>query len=134
MSTAACGLGKSIERLEKPLESLKRAGEGAFAFLLGESLVEKGKEALEFAGNIQFMANQVGVSTKFLQESGSPRAVRCRDRCHDTSLIKFSRSVGEAANGNKAIVELFDKLGVKVLDAGGKVRSVESVYADTATA
>ena len=127
--------GKSIEKLEGPLERLKALGEGAFAFLVGESLVEKGKQALEFAGNIQFMATQVGVSTDFLQkfryaasQSGASLEVT------DTSLIKFSRSVGEAANGNAGLVKQFDALGVGVLDANGKVRSVEAVFKDTADA
>ena len=127
--------GKSIEKLEGPLERLKELGEGAFAFLVGESLVEKGKQALEFAGSIQFMATQVGVSTDFLQkfryaasQSGASLEVT------DTSLIKFSRSVGEAANGNAGLVKQFDALGVGVLDANGKVRSVEAVFKDTADA
>ncbi|WP_174286629.1 hypothetical protein [Sphingomonas bacterium] len=127
--------GKSIEKLEGPLERLKLIGEGAFAFLVGESLIEKGKQALEFAGNIQFMATQVGVSTDFLQkfrfaasQSGASIEVT------DTSLIKFSRSVGEAANGNAGLVKRFNELGVGVLDAKGKVRSVEAVFNDTADA
>lgn len=127
--------GKTIERLEGPLEHLKRAGEGAFVFLIGESLIEKGKEALEFAGNIEFAAQKIGVSTTFLQQfryaaSQSGASIEIAD----TALSKFTRSVGEAANGNKKIIELFNKLGVQVLDSSGKVRSVEKVYLDTSTA
>ena len=126
-------LGHSLERLERPLEHLKVVGEAAFGFLIGESLLNKGREALEFAGNIEFMSQQIGVSTDFLQkfryaasQSGASLEVS------DTALTKFARSVGEAANGNKAIIKLFNDLGVSVLDASGKVRSVEQVFLDTA--
>jgi hypothetical protein len=127
--------GHAIERLEGPLEHLKRVGEGAFAFLIGESLIEKGKEALEFAGNIEFAAQKIGVTTTFLQQfryaaSQSGASIEVAE----TALSKFTRSIGEAANGNKAVIELFDRLGVKVLDASGKVRSVEKIYLDTSTA
>ncbi|MEG3144214.1 hypothetical protein U1839_06065 [Sphingomonas sp. RT2P30] len=127
--------GHSIERLEGPLEHLKRVGETAFAFMLGESLIEKGKQALEFAGNIEFASQKIGVSTTFLQQfryAASQSGATILDT--DAALTKFSRSIGEAANGNKKVIELFNRLGVQVLDSGGKVRSVEAIFKETSTA
>lgn len=128
-------LGKSIERLEGPLERLKGLGEVALVGLFGESLLEKGKEVLEFGGNIEFMANQLGVSTDFLQKfryAAGQFSVGTEEA--QTGLGKFTRSIGEAANGNKKLIDLFDSLGVKVRDAGGNVRSTEAVYGDFANA
>jgi hypothetical protein len=127
-------LGKSIDQLGRPLERLKSLSELAVGALLGESLLHKGKEALEFAGNIQFMANQIGVSTGFpaevptMQLDSSASATEVAD----TGLTRFTRTIGEAANGNKQAIDLFDRLGVKIRDAGGGVRSVEAIYADFA--
>ena len=127
--------GKSIESLEGPLERLKSLGEFALGAALGESLIETGKHALEFAGNVKFVSEQVGTSTDFLQKyrfAAGQFGVGTQEA--DAGLTKFARSVGEAANGNKAIIELFNRLGVNVRDAGGNVRSVESVFLDTANA
>lgn len=127
--------GKSIESLEGPLERLKSVGEFALGAVLGESLIETGKKALEFAGNVQFVSEQVGVSTGFLQKyrfAAGQFGVGTDDA--DTGLKKFARSIGEAANGNKTMIELFNRLGVNVRDAGGNVRSVESIFLDTANA
>lgn len=125
-------LGNSIE---KPLEQLKRLGEFTIGALLGESLLEAGKKGLEFAGNVQFVSEQVGVSTDFLQKYRyAAGQFGVATQSADEGLGKFARSVGQAANGNKTIIDLFDRLGVKVRDAAGQVRSVESVFLDTSTA
>lgn len=124
-------VGKSIESLERPLERLKSLGELAIASLLGESLLSKGREALEFAGNIEFMAKQVGTSTDFLQKYNyAAGQYGVATEVADTALTKFTRTIGEAANGNKLAIALFDRLGVKVRDQNGNVRSAEVVYKD----
>jgi len=128
-------LGKSVEKLEAPLERLKGLGESAIGLLLGESLIETGKKALEFAGNVQFVSEQVGTSTDFLQKYRyAAGQFGVATAAADEGLGKFARSVGQAGNGNKSLIELFDRLGVKVLDSNSKVRSVEGVYLDTADA
>lgn len=127
--------GHSIEKLQAPLERLKGLAEFGIGAVLGESLIEAGKKGLEFAGNIQFVSEQVGTSTKFLQEyrfAASQYGVANAEA--DTGLQKFARSIGEAANGNKASIAVFDRLGVKVRDSAGNVRSVETVYLDVANA
>ena len=128
-------LGKGIEKLEGPLERLKHLGELAIGALIGESLLEAGHKALEFAGNIEFVSEQIGTSTDFLQKyryAASQFGVAAGEA--DEGLGKFSRSVGQAANGSQKLVQLFDSLGVKVRDSAGNVRSVEAVYLDTADA
>jgi len=127
--------GKSLEKLEGPLERLKSLGEFAIGALLGESLIEAGKKGLEFAGNVKFVSEQVGTSTQFLQQYRyAAGQFGVSTELADTGLQKFARSIGEAANGNKQLIELFDRLGVKVRDNEGHVRSVEAVYLDTANA
>jgi hypothetical protein len=127
--------GKSIEKVAAPLENLKRLGELAIAATIGESLKEAGEKALEFAGNVQFVAEQVGVSTDFLQKyryAAGQFGVGTEEA--QTGLGKFTRSIGEAANGNSQLIALFNRLGVKVRDAAGNVRSTEAVFKDVANA
>lgn len=125
-------LGKSLEKLEAPLERLKGLGEVAIGAILGESLLEAGKKSLEFAGNIQFVAEQAKVSTDFLQKfQYAASQFGVSNSSANEALDKFARSVGEVANGNKGLTETFDRLGVKVRDAGGNVRSVEAIFLDT---
>jgi hypothetical protein len=127
------GLGKSIEQLHRPLERLKSLSELAVGALLGESLLRKGKEALEFAGNIQFMANQIGVSTGFLQKFNyAAGQFGVSNEVAGTALTRFTRTIGEAANGNKQAIDLFDRLGVKIRDQNGNVRAAEAIYQDFA--
>jgi hypothetical protein len=127
--------GKGLEKIEAPLERLKALGEVAVGALLGESLIEAGKKGLEFAGNIKFVSEQVGTSTDFLQKyrfAASQFGVATG--IADEGLNKFSRSIGEAANGNKSLVDLFTRLGVSIFDSAGKLRSVEAIYLDTSNA
>jgi len=127
--------GKKLEGLEKPLENIKRVGELAVASLIGENFIEAGKHALEFAGNVQFVTEQVGTSTTFLQQyryAASQFGVA--SGAADEGLNKFARSIGQAADGNRSYIETFDRLGVKIRDGNGQVRSVEAVYLDVANA
>ncbi|MBV9527049.1 hypothetical protein, partial [Sphingomonas sp.] len=128
-------LGKGLEKLEAPLERLKSLGELAIGSLLGESLIEAGKKGLEFAGNVKFVSEQVGTSTQFLQQyryAASQYGVANAEA--DAGLQRLTRSIGQAANGNSALVAVFDRLGVKVRDSSGNVRSTEAVYTDLSSA
>lgn len=69
-----------------------------------------------FLQEMQFAANQSGVSTEQF----------------NTSVERFSRSVGEAASGNKTFADTFKKLGVDIKDANGEVRPTEDLFKNVA--
>lgn len=48
-----------------------------------------------------------------------------------SSMGRFAKTVGEAAQGNKDIIETFDRLGVKILDANGNLRTQDAILNDT---
>lgn len=50
------------------------------------------------------------------------------------SLFQFSRRLGEAQSGNKALAESFKALGVDIFDAGGKARDFDDVLSDVSSA
>lgn len=50
----------------------------------------------------------------------------------DAGLSKLNRTIDEAANGGKTQAEAFDRLGVSVLDAGGKLKTSDQILAEIA--
>lgn len=44
------------------------------------------------------------------------------------ALEKFSRLVGEGMQGSKAAIDVFDRMGVKILDANGKLRPFTDLF------
>lgn len=74
-----------------------------------------GGEALQ---ELRFAAEQSGVEAGTL----------------DMALQRFSRRVGEAAQGGGELKDTLEQYGIAVTDAEGKTRSVEAVFADLADA
>ena len=102
---------------------------------LGARLVQMGKDAFNAAAGLGELAEQLGVSARFLQAmqvSAVQSGVKLEQL--ETGISKFSQKMGEAADGSKEMVEALDKLGVKNLDAAGKLRSTESLMVDVAIA
>lgn len=48
----------------------------------------------------------------------------------EKQLGKLSIKVGEAAAGNQAAIDLFDRLGVSTTDAAGKVKGLDEIFRD----
>ncbi|WAC45575.1 hypothetical protein OU997_05230 [Pseudomonas sp. SL4(2022)] len=72
--------------------------------------------AIEEYTALQYAAKLAGVGTSEL----------------DASLSKFNRTIDAAAGGGKAQAEAFDRIGVSVLDAGGKLKTSDQILAETA--
>ena len=98
-------------------------------------LVEMTKTAIEAVAGLDELAEQVGLSTRALQglqfvavQNGVPIEQL------NLGISKFSVKIGEAAAGSKPMIEALDALGVKVLDAQGKLRPTEDLLQDVAKA
>ena len=77
-------------------------------------------------------ADKIGVATESLQElrfaAGSLAGMTSGQL--DTALQQMSRKMGDAARGVGSAVTLFDDLGVTVVDAEGRLRTVDDVLVD----
>ena len=78
-------------------------------------------------------AEQIGVTTDQLQAyrfAGAQAGIEAEQM--DTALTRLAKTMGAAADGGKEQIELFDKLGVKILDANGELRPVAEVLPEVA--
>ncbi len=91
--------------------------------------------ARDAASAISDFSEQLGVSTNFVQASmfSAAQHTVALEKL-STGYTKATQTIGQAAQGQKDAVELFDRLGVKLLDAGGKLRGTEGILQDSAAA
>lgn len=78
-------------------------------------------------------AEQIGVTTDQLQAyrfAGAQAGIQTEQI--DTAFTRLTKTMGEAAKGGKEQIELFDRLGVKLLDANGELRPVADVLPEVA--
>lgn len=78
-------------------------------------------------------AEQIGVTTDQLQAyrfAGAQAGIQTEQI--DTAFTRLAKTMGEAAKGGKEQIELFDRLGVKLLDANGELRPVADVLPEVA--
>ena len=108
---------QTLQRLDKQLQGLSSGfgrlknalGGIAFAGLITNSL--------KFADSIQDIAQATGLATESVL--GFSQAVQQNGgtiESANNSLIKFTTSIGEAAEGNKGLQEAFRKVGVSLQD------------------
>ncbi len=85
------------------------------------------------AGDLGEQAEQVGVSTDQLQAYRLAAAqAGIETEQMDVALTKLAKSMGTANDGNKEMIERFQELGVKLLDAKGELRPVADVLPEVA--
>lgn len=112
-------------------EAMAAAAAAAAAAIAGaaKALTDFAVGGAEFADNILTMASTTGMSTEKLQEL--EYAADLVDVSVDTisgSMTKNLSAMVKAANGNEDLLETYNKLGVAVTDANGKLRGDEEVY------
>lgn len=90
-------------------------------------------EAGMASGALIDQAAQLGVTTDSLQAyrlAAAQSGVEAGQ--FDSVLQKLTAQVGAVRDGNDEAISRFDRLGVKILDANGKVRSLESMLPEVA--
>lgn len=99
------------------------------------ALAATAKRALDTAGGLGELAEQLGVSTDALQayQFAAGQAGVSSEQL-EGGLSKLTRAIGEAADGNAQAIDAFTRLGIGVLDAAGNVRGTEAVLADISDA
>lgn len=105
------------------------------ATIVGGALFGLATKAANFADNIDENSQKLGISKQAYQELGY--VMRQNGMEIDSfkgGMKKLTNTIGEAANGNKAAQDSFEKLGVKIKDANGQTRGQEEVMWDTMNA
>lgn len=121
--------------IQKSLDGLKGRLDTLYAGIAGSAILAAGKRALDYASSLGEVAQQVGVTTKELQEyryAASQAGISNEEM--DKSLAKLTRTIGEAKAGSKAQATTFRELGVAVQDANGRVYSAGEVIPKLADA
>lgn len=138
LERSTASMDGALGRMERGLSSLGGAVKAQLALMvaeLGARFIQMGKDSLNAVAGLDELAEQLGVTTKFLQASQFA-AVQSGVKLEqlEAGYSKFSQKMGEAAEGSKEMVEALDKLGVKNLDVAGKLRPTEVLMSDVARA
>lgn len=138
MAKARTTLRSNLSSMTGDLKGLRsafdglRSGLATFGVGLGvSSIVGFLSRTLEAAGGLGELAQQLGVSTDALQalQYQAVQAGVSTDEL-ETALAHLTRTIGEAAQGNKTALDAFNRLGVGVLDAQNHIRSTDDVLDD----
>ena len=105
------------------------AAVSAAAIKAGKALIEMTKEGAAYADNVLTQSTVTGIATDKLQEY--MYAAELVDVSVETltgSMRKNIASMKKAADGNKAAIEAYERLGISVTNADGSLRDSEEVY------
>ena len=97
-----------------------------------KALVQMTRESAEAADDIVTLSSVTGMSTDSIQELNYMADLTdvSLDRIRD-SLKETTNKMQEAATGTGDAYEAYNKLGVKITDVDGQLRSAEDVFYDT---
>jgi len=113
---------KSVMQIQRTLSGVSTGLKAMFAVAGGSVLLDAGKRALDYAGSLGEVSQQLGVTTRGLQVFryiGSQVGVEQEEM--DKSLQKLTRTIGQAADGSKKQATAFRELGVSITDAKGRI-------------
>lgn len=89
--------------------------------------------AVKAGANLQDTAEKVGLTTDRLQELRFAAAqVGLQANTLDMAMQRFSRRIGEAANGSGELKDTLIKLGISVRDVHGNVRPLDDILSELA--
>jgi len=134
---------RNLNRAEQLAEKRSRAIKRTFTRLaagIGASLASYGfaraaKEALDFADNIGKTADKLGIATESLQEFRfAAEQTGVAQSALDVGIQRFTRRVGEAAQGSGVLKNVLDDLNIELRNADGTMRSTEDILGDYADA
>lgn len=107
---------------------------GAAAGAAGLAFAALGLRAIQLADEIQDISDATDISAGALLNF-KQSVIEAGGKAEDFSqlAIKLNQTIGEAATGSEKAQKAFKELGVFVTDAGGNVRSTETILRDAIT-
>ena len=125
----------NVRQLDTTLKNVGRSlvsFAGAYAGLAGIGAIARSvQEVAEFSAELVELGTRTGFTTDRLQTLG--RVIEGEGGTFSgftRGLERFSKSIGEAADGAAEYKDAFDQLGVSVVDNNGIIRSSEAVFDD----
>lgn len=136
------GTGRAEKRMVGFERTMSRAGKAvqtAFVGMLGVFAVDRilavASAGLEYAASLGEQAQQLGVTTRALQEyrfAGQQAGLTTEQI--DNALKNGNGRLGEAATGSGKAAAAYKKLGVDIRDADGKIRDIGDIIPQVAEA
>lgn len=133
------GVGRTIDTVKGKMDSfgasLKTAAIGYFAALGVAEVTRLIKSGLDYAAALEDQAQQLGVTTRALQEYRyAAQIAGVEQEQMDKALAMGTKRLGEAAAGAKPIAQAYKNLGVDIRDAEGNVRNFGDLIPEIADA
>jgi lambda family phage tail tape measure protein len=132
-STSVKNLGTQVSGLSGGLGRLVGGlgGVVGIAGVAGGAFAALGMKAVALAGDLSDISGATGIAAGTLMNFRQS-VIEAGGKADDFAQIaaKLNQSVQEAAGGNETFQKSFQKLGVFVTDANGKVRDTESILRD----
>ncbi|MEV4934921.1 hypothetical protein [Sphingobium sp. LSP13-1-1.1] len=123
MKKAADESTKTSRIIQGSMDKASIAVKGLAAAVGIDMLVGLTQKALDFSDAIADMSDRTGVSTKMIQEFRYAAQMAGSDfETADAGLEKFSKTVGDAANGNEAAIKKLNEYGVTTLEVDKAVK------------
>lgn len=131
-SSFSRAVSSDFSRLARNIEGQAKILRVSLAGLAGSLAINAVKTGisvgLEYASSLGEVAQQLGVSTRALQEYRYVATqVGIEQDQLDAGLQKLTRSIGQAANGAKVQSAAFDTLGISIRDQNGQLKSTDQI-------
>lgn len=133
----SASLGKARADLAAFVKNAALFGTGIAAAVggAGAAFLELAKSSGEAADNAGKAAQSAGVTTEAYTELAFAAKMSNLEQADlDAGMARLNKTLGAAASGSKAAVDLFQKLGVSIRDSTGHLRSPDAVLLDLAQA
>jgi hypothetical protein len=133
VSPAVGSVVRSIEGMEKTLNSAKAAFEAIGLGKVAAEFIEMGKNAIDAEDRMYKLSQKVGITTESL--SGLAHAATLSDVEIDAlqkSLVKFNKNIGEAEMGSAKAKDAFHNLGISITDNNGRLKPTEELLSEVA--
>ena len=136
LERSTASMDTALARMERGLGGIGTLIKANLALALADvaaRMILMAKGAFDAAAGMDELAEQLGVTAKGLQGlqfSAVQSGVKLEQL--ETGVAKFSQKMGEAAGGSKEMIEALDRIGVKVLDVGGRLRPTETLLQEVA--
>jgi hypothetical protein len=120
----------AVDTLEKGLDLAFEAAEKLF-----EGFVEAVEGTAEYAHAVEHAAEKTGLATDTIQQLAyvSEQAGVASDSLQQ-GFVHMAKSMDEVRKGGEEATQAYARLGVRVLDANGKLRKQDDVFNDVADA
>lgn len=100
---------------------------------IGGAIFGMAKSTADYAGSVNDMSEATGVGIEAWQKmTYAAKMSGIEQEKLATSLVKFDKTIADAASGSKTAAQTFKDLGIKIKDAGGKMRAPDEILTDVA--